>query len=147
MKGNRESLRSVRFKRTLREVFADRPSSVLFSGLTYGRLEHSSTSLRRPNRSTFPRELFHIKCLFDVEEFALYDLFNFYKTTLTLQKPQSSHNTANAPSRLNFFYKIRSSIKLFRTHTLKFMETSFNTERKANLFFKVFSSMSTISYM
>jgi hypothetical protein len=91
--------------------------------------------------------LFHIKCLFDVEEFALYDLFNFYKTTSTTQKPRSAHNTVNAPSRLNFFYKIRSSIKLFRLHTLKFMETSFNTERKTNLFFKVFSSMSTVAYM
>lgn len=146
-KGHRTALRLPRFKRTLREVFANHPPSVLFSGLMYGRLLFAPTSLRRPNRSTFPRELFHIKCLFDVEEFALYDLFNFYKTTSTFQKPHSSHNIINEPLRLNFFYKIRSSIKLFRLHTLKFMETCFNTERRVNLFFKVFSSIPTISYM
>lgn len=86
------------------------------------------------------RSLFHIKCLFDVNEYLMYDFYNFY--TAKLQKRhkryKKAHFDAFTPTKLNFFYYIRRSIRIFRLHTLRFFKVSFNTERKTNLFFKSF---------
>ena len=94
-----------------------------------------------PRPSSFSvRSLFHIKCLFDVNEYLMYDFYNFYTTKLQKRNKRykKTHLGVFTPTKLNFFYYIRRSIKIFRLHTLRFFKVSFNTERKTNLFFKSF---------
>lgn len=95
------------------------------------------------------RSLFHIKCLFDLNEYLIYDFYNFYaaRTKTKSQSPKKENLSVFVPTKLNFFYYIRRSIKIFRLHTLRAFKASFNTERKTNLFFKSFWKMSSMSYM
>ena len=97
-------------------------------------------SLSNKKKSFSVRSLFHIKCLFDVNEYLMYDFYNFYAARLRqkVKKIKKVQYGFFAPTKLNFFYYIRRSIKIFRLHTLRFFKTSFNTERKTNLFFKSF---------
>lgn len=86
------------------------------------------------------RSLFHIKCLFDINEYLMYDFYNFYAAKLQkrCKRFKKTRFEAFTPTKLNFFYYIRRSIRIFRLHTLRFFKVSFNTERKTNLFFKSF---------
>lgn len=139
--------RLPRFKKTVQALFAYTPKAHLQNSRLTGVLSHPRSAIFPALRSSFPKALFHIKCLFELEEFATYDYFNFQKTSAPIKKPKTSHSIVNAPVRLNFFYRIRTSIKIFRMHTLMFFRRSHKTEHRTNLFFKTFSSMSTLAYM
>ena len=139
--------RLPRFKKTIEALFARAPKAHLQNSRVTGVLTHPRSAVFRTPPASFPKALFHIKCLFELEEFATYDYFNFQKTSAPIKKPKPSHSIINAPVRLNFFYRIRTSVKIFRLHTLMFFGRSHKTEHRTNLFFKTFSSMSTMAYM
>lgn len=136
-----------RFKRSIASLFSDSPSYHKQYSRVTGVLQAAGSINFRAAKAAFPRSLFHIKCLFELEEFAMYDFFNFQTASAPDQKTRPSHNTTHPPIRLNFFYKIRTSIKIFRLHTLMFFGKSYKTEHRTNLFLKTFSSMSTLAYI
>lgn len=139
--------RPARIKKALKAVFKSDLAHSEITGYNPTTLK-PLTGVRSPSGlSGFPRALFHIKCLFDLEEFAVYDLYNFYQTEARPAKKQTNHTVQDIPQKINFFYYVRRSIKIFRSHSLLFFRKSFNTERKTNLFFKGFESVSTLSYM
>lgn len=96
---------------------------------------------------SFPKGLFHIKCVFDLNELLAYDAFNFYRSTLPGKTPRNVSAIAWSPTKLNFFYRIRYSIQIFRAHTLRFFEISFRTEHRVNLFFKTLERFNAMTYM
>lgn len=146
-RGSVRRLRLPRFKRTIAFLFSDAPSYHKQYSLVTGLVQPAGSLNFRTVKTAFPKSLFHIKCLFELEEFAMYDFFNFQTASAPDQKARPAHNTTHAPTRLNFFYKIRTSIKIFRLHTLMFFGRSYKTEHRTNLFLKTFSKMSTLAYI
>lgn len=147
IRGSARRLRLPRFKRVIASLFSDAPfCHKQYSSVT-GLAQHAGSLVFRTVKTAFPKSLFHIKCLFELEEFAMYDFFNFQTASAPEQKTRPAHNTTHAPTRLNFFYKIRTAIKIFRLHTLMFFGKSYKTEHRTNLFFKTFSTMSTLAYI
>lgn len=138
---------TIRLKKTISFLFAPTVVGYKFKRLLAGVFNNPAAVVFLSPKLAFPKGLFHIKCLFDLEEFATYDYFNFQKANGSYQKVLQPHSIANEPIRFNFFYRIRTAIKIFRTHTLMFFEHSYNTEHRTNLFFKTFSTMSTLAYM
>lgn len=147
LKKSARRIRLPKFKKTVAYLFADSPLYHKQYSLVTGLVHPTGNLTFRATKTVFPKSLFHIKCLFELEEFAMYDFFNFQTASASDQKTRPLHNTAHTPARLNFFYKIRTSIKIFRLHTLMFFGRSYKTEHRANLFLKTFSSMSTLAYI
>ena len=146
-RGSARRIRLSRFKKSIASLFSDSPSYHKQYSLVTGLVKTTGSLTFRTVKTGFPKSLFHIKCLFELEEFTMYDFFNFQMASAPDQKTRPLHNTTHAPTRLNFFYRIRTSIKIFRLHTLMFFGKSFKTEHRTNLFLKTFSSMSTLAYI
>lgn len=95
--------------------------------------------------------LFHIKNVFDVEEFLLYDIYNFYNTisinNVNKGGNRHGHNMEHTLTKINFFYYIKRSIKTFRLHTARILHLKASTEYKLNSFFKNFKSIPVMSYI
>lgn len=99
--------------------------------------------------SALPKALFHIKCIFNLNEFKFYDCINFYMAnklplSTEIQYPTSSYEFL--PIRINFFFRIKKSMRTLRSHTLRFFVKSPKTERRATLFLESLSSVSAMGY-
>lgn len=138
---------TFRTRKIIRILLNKKQTIQIYDNFLIGKLIRTNTPLVTSQNNVFPKSLFHIKCLFDIEEFAAYDLFNFYFSTSPKFKPNNNYTSGWAPTKLNFFYRIRASIDTFRLHTLKFFEKSFKTERRVNLFFKAFTGIKALAYM
>lgn len=94
---------------------------------------------------------FHIKTIFNLNEFLLYDFYNYHSKLLlktpAVNKLKLLHQGSKPWKKINMFYRIRYSIDIIRTHTLQFFQTSFRTDRKATIFFKGFNGLSVLSYV
>lgn len=97
------------------------------------------------------KSYFHIKTIFNLDEFLLYDFYNYHnqllKRNFIASHAQLMYQRDKPWKKLNFFYQIKYSIDVFRTHTLQFFKASFRTDRKATVFLKGFRGLSTLAYV
>lgn len=94
---------------------------------------------------------FHIKNIFNLNEFLLYDFYNFHKNLILnpIRKNKLNYSklTTKLWKKINFFFYIKNSIDVFRTNILKFFKTTFKTTSTTNLFFNTFTSLTPLSYI
>ena len=116
---NKQTLRAKRSSKKIKTIFTllfkMAPKITNIRGVFYG----SKPFITKKPELFSVKALFHIKCLFDLNEFLVYDFYNFYATRIIGTKAKLNEPT-NAPYKINFFYYIRRSIKIFRMHTLRF---------------------------
>jgi hypothetical protein len=97
------------------------------------------------------KAFFHIKTFFNINEFIMYDFYNFHKsalnTTIRYKKIPPKIIAKKPWKKLNFLYYIRYSIDTFRTHTLQFFKIKFKTDRRATVFFNSFRNLTPLSYV
>lgn len=96
------------------------------------------------------KNLFHLKCVLDLEEFYIYDLYNYYAATTNLNKFYFNSETLKARYKLwkkfNFFYNIRRSVNKVRSYFSVFYGITGYTEKKLNTVFWGLRGVSTLGY-
>lgn len=112
----------------------------------------SSLLYRTPmQKSVNFKAFFHIKVFFNLDEFLLYDFYNFHKSLLSVNFKDAEIPDKFIPKKpwkkLNFFFRIRYSIDIFRTHTLQFFKIKFRAERRTTVFFNSFKGVTALSYI
>ena len=94
---------------------------------------------------------FHIKTIYNLHEFLLYDYYNFYKNSINFNINNLANNEEHEPSKpwkkLNFMYYIKQSINVFRIHTLRFFKFKSQSTRKNTIFFQGFDGFSVLAYI
>jgi hypothetical protein len=112
------------------------------SSVTWNNKQHAPVNFKA---------FFHLKIFFNINEFLLYDFYNYHKNFLKgsfIDKNSPQKFIAKKPwKKLNFFYYIRYSIDVLRTHTLQFFKIKFKTDRKVTVFFNSFNSLGVMSYI
>lgn len=97
------------------------------------------------------KHLFHIKTIFNLNEFLLYDFYNFHNSVRRYNKNKNllfNRQAIKKPwKKINFFYYIKNSIDVFRVHTSKFFNFKHRTTINTTLFLKSFFSMTTLAYI
>ena len=97
------------------------------------------------------KPFFHIKNIFNLNEFLMYDFYNFHKNRIHKQSKgiprRLREYTTKFWKKINFFYYIRDSIDVFRTHTLQFFKLWDKTDRRNTLVFKGFRGFSPLAYI
>lgn len=97
------------------------------------------------------KPLLHIKIIFNLNEFLLYDFYNFHKNQL-VSKFNNKYKqlriwTTRLFKKINFFFYIKDSINVFRSHTLQFFKISYKTNKRINIFFSGFNGFNTLAYI
>lgn len=150
----RQRTRTFRFKtrrflgyrgrKKLFNLFQAKPSTVLGRLVRQTKPIDASRLKFKINAKTLPKSLFHIKYIFNLKEFLIYDTYNFY---LSESKPVVQKSDLEAPWRkLNFLYDVRRHIKVFRTHTLRLIQSTPTTERRATQELKVLLGVHPLAY-
>lgn len=97
------------------------------------------------------KAFFHIKIFFNVAEFLLYDFYNFHRSVLSrnlgIERRKLKYFAHKPWKKINFFFYIRNSINIFRTHTLQFFKMKFEDDRRVTVFLKSFMGVAPLSYV
>lgn len=112
----------------------------------------SSVVVRKPfSENVSYRPFFHVKTFFNINEFLMYDYYNFHRSFLIkdlgLAKYKNEFFAKKPWRKINFFFYIRNSINVFRTHTLQFFKTKYDGDRRVTVFLKSFLGVHPLTYI
>ena len=139
-------------KRFYRKVLKKRyDRKIKLDALDYSRWRFITIWDRPFNPEISFKSFFHIKIFFNINEFLMYDFYNFHKGAITNGLKSKNISPKFIPKKpwrkLNFFFYIKYSIDVFRTHTLQFFKTKFSSDRKVTVLLNGFRGLTSLSYI